>query len=162
MIVEDLDRVSFEIFPCCYKSKFSGFVASRLPCCVLTTTCFSYCLSTVNFLACKSALVSSHSSLLSILVFNCLGAGFCRLVLFYGYFSPFFILVANVLNDYSKRHNRRNHHNREWTGYYNNNYLLIGQKARNSGCDWFIQLSDIRCPITTFCYSVDTLRQMSD
>ena len=29
--------------------------------------------------------------------------------------------------------------------------LLIGQKARNSGCDWFIQLSDNRCPITVFC-----------
>ena len=25
--------------------------------------------------------------------------------------------------------------------------LLIGRKARESGCDWFIQLSDNRCPI---------------
>ena len=45
-----------------------------------------------------------------------------------------------------------NHHNREWTRYYNSNYLLIGRKVRNSGCDWFIQLSDNRCPITAFCY----------
>ena len=33
--------------------------------------------------------------------------------------------------------------------------LLIGQKARNSDCDLFIQLSDNRCPITTFCYWVN-------
>ena len=32
----------------------------------------------------------------------------------------------------------------------NNFLLLIGQKARNSGCDWFIQLSDNGCPITPF------------
>ena len=38
----------------------------------------------------------------------------------------------------------------EWTGYHNSNYLLIGQKARSSGCDWFSQLSDNRCPITAF------------
>ena len=30
--------------------------------------------------------------------------------------------------------------------------LLIGQKAKNSGCDWFIQLSNNRCPVTAFCY----------
>ena len=30
--------------------------------------------------------------------------------------------------------------------------LLIGQKSRNSGCDWFIQLSDSRCPTTAFSY----------
>ena len=30
--------------------------------------------------------------------------------------------------------------------------LLICQKARNSGCDWFIKLSNITYPITEFCY----------
>ena len=30
--------------------------------------------------------------------------------------------------------------------------LQIGQKARNSGCDWFIQLSDNQCPTTAICY----------
>ena len=30
--------------------------------------------------------------------------------------------------------------------------LLIGQKARTSGCDWFIQLSENRCPIRALCY----------
>ena len=28
--------------------------------------------------------------------------------------------------------------------------LLIGQKARNSSCDWFIQQSDNSCSITTY------------
>ena len=28
--------------------------------------------------------------------------------------------------------------------------LLIGQKVRNSGCDWLIQLCDSRCPINYF------------
>ena len=28
----------------------------------------------------------------------------------------------------------------------------IGQTARKSGCDWFIQLSDNRCAISAFCY----------
>ena len=32
---------------------------------------------------------------------------------------------------------------------------MIGQKARSSGCDWFIQLSDNRCPITAFCSDID-------
>ena len=35
--------------------------------------------------------------------------------------------------------------------------LLIGQKDRSSGCDWFIQLSDNKCPIKVFCY-----RSLSD
>ena len=34
---------------------------------------------------------------------------------------------------------------------------LIGQNARNSGCDWFIQLSDNRYPITAFCFWTNKL-----
>ena len=34
------------------------------------------------------------------------------------------------------------------------NYLLVADwsEAKNSGCEWFIQLSDNRYPITAFCY----------
>ena len=68
MIVEDVERVYFDIFPVVI-NRNSLDSLPRLPCCVLTTTSFSYRssrLATVNFLACKSALVSSNSSMQSV------------------------------------------------------------------------------------------------
>ena len=40
--------------------------------------------------------------------------------------------------------------------------LLIGQKARNSGCNWFIQLSNSRCPITSFCCLIEGKNRVSN
>ena len=88
MIVEDLERVYFEIFPC------NALDSLPLPCCVLITTYFSFPLATVNFLAYKFDLVAQ---ILRYNLFNCLAAGFYRLVLFYGHSFPFFILVTNAM-----------------------------------------------------------------
>ena len=74
-----------------------------------------------------------------------LAAGFYRLMLFYGH-SHFYIFVVNVyeMATVYRRNDSWNYYNRVRTGYDNIVtlfLLLIGQKARNSGCDWLIQLS---------------------
>ena len=66
-------------------------------------------------------------------------------MLVYGHSSSFFILVANVMTtvDTITVGNITTMNGLD-TKIVTIFLLLIGQKARNSSCDWFIQLSDNR------------------
>ena len=68
MIVEDVERVYFEIFPAVITQSSLDSLPLSAMLCVGNHEFFvsSSLLATVNFLACKSALVSSNSSLQSI------------------------------------------------------------------------------------------------
>ena len=105
-------------------------------------------LASVNFLDCKSALVCSNSSLQ-----HCLAVDVFQLLLFYIHSSPSFILVANGMTTLDAMTvgtiTTVNGLDSTVVTIF---LLLIGQKACNSDCDWFIQLTENRCPITPFCY----------
>ena len=80
---------------------------------------------------CRSDFSSSEVS-------GCLAVGFCRLMLFYG-LSPYFMLVANTMTTLDAMTvGTTAAVSGLDTTISTMFFLMNGQKAKNSGCDWFI------------------------